>query len=300
MPWYRVAYDNLFFLLGDFYTPALVAMLLAVPIALHRRDAGYWILLIWAGGVLAAALLSATKTPAAGMLAIPPLALLGGNLLSRAVQGDGGALAFCSGLGLMFLIAPPVGQQLKSVIPTPWEMASLPDWPAARWVVWQLCGTAVIGWALLVGHAGKIRALRIFVAVAGLLLAFENGVACFRITQMNRSAGTFPELSGYIRTRLPKNAVIIFDDQSTSEVQDVAFRSVRTCYSFKVYQRRLGLTDFSDMARKIRENGGLPYLVSFRNQPNSVVKEFPDEARTLFKFEGEGSAIARLDSLPDK
>jgi hypothetical protein len=142
------------FLHGVFYTGSVVAGVVLLGKAWVQRHTGLWLLYALALGVVVPHMLAATKTPSATVIAMPPLVLLLGSLVSEAWKRDRWAMAGLLGIMVMSLIFPAVIKDPGYGYPSP-RMFGGVMWKAT-WVIYQVAGALVI--------AGVLGTVDLFIA----------------------------------------------------------------------------------------------------------------------------------------
>jgi 4-amino-4-deoxy-L-arabinose transferase-like glycosyltransferase len=87
-PWDRLLFDYCIGVFHVFYPAVLAATLIGLFRAIKQKDMGLLILLVWVLAVFAPNLLATSKTVSSTLIGWPPLWLLFGYLVSRALSGD--------------------------------------------------------------------------------------------------------------------------------------------------------------------------------------------------------------------
>ncbi len=267
-PWDRLLFDYLIFLHGFFYTAILVAGVVLLGKALARRHTGLWLLLAWGLGVVLPHLLATTKTPSATVIAMPPLLLLLGGLVSEAWQRDRWAIAGLLGVAIMNLIFPAEIKGPGFSYPSPRVFGGVMF--KAMWVNYQLAGalflTGVLGtFDLLTANLLKPGEARVRRFLQGTILAISLSIlawlglqtvdAAWRVTNQNASDPASLAVGEYARHHLPANAVLLCEELHPDQHLMIMFYADRVCYAL---QGR-GL---DQMAQQITEKNGIPYIVS--------------------------------------
>jgi 4-amino-4-deoxy-L-arabinose transferase-like glycosyltransferase len=291
-PWQRVVFDYLPTLHHVFYVPlAAAALALAFP-AIRERIFGLLFLLAWVVGVFVPHLIAPTKTPTATLIAMPPMVLLGGAIVSRALRGDLWSQAAWAGAAVAAIVRPAVivppnrGYALES------GLASI----AAKnpWILWQAC-IALAGTVLLVAvgrflersesRARACMAFRTATVVIALLasawLFARFGKAALRQLVRSEPSG-YSELGDFARANLPPNAVLLVAGKGPYEHQLAMFHADRTAYPVPG-------RDPSELAAAVRRAGGEPYLVTLRGGGSpleglAVVYESRDQGRAIYRL----------------
>lgn len=292
-PWDRLVFDYLIYLYREFYAPVLVASLGLLWRAFQRRDAGLWFLYAWGIGVFLPHLLATTKTPSATVIGMPPAFLLLGGFLSEAwrrqrfeaitwlavVVASGWTTPEIRGWGRGYPDPPVFGAVMRQ----------------AMWVVWQVVGALGVGvggeilcgmWERRQKQPRSTKGLRwattlvlVLASAGSLLLGVRTVKASWEVVRRNVNEPTFSDLARYIREHLPENAVFLFDFErekgNWGDHQLTMFLADRTCYRFEG-------DDWIAYGKTIRENGGIPYVVSHREMP--LPKLYTGDARTLYEW----------------
>jgi hypothetical protein len=264
-PWQRVVFDYLPTLHFVFYVPlAIAAVALAAP-AIRERSFGLSFLLAWVAGVFVPHLIAPTKTPTATLIAMPPMLLLGGAPVSRALRGDLAAQAAWAGAALAGVVRPALtvppnrGYALES------GLTSIAG--KNPWVLWQAgIAVAVAAVVFVAGRgfersAALARACRLFrtavVIVAVLASAWlfaRFGKSALRQLVAREDLG-YAELGEFARAGLPPNAVLLVAGKWPYEHQVAMFHADRTAYPVPG-------KDHGGLAASVRRAGGEPFLVT--------------------------------------
>jgi hypothetical protein len=290
-PWDRVVFDYSIFLYSVSYTPVLVAAFALIGQAFTKRDTRLWIAYAWGVGVLVPHILSATKTPSATVFGLPPFWLLLGVLVSQATRGNRRALTGWVTIMALCALFPPVINGWGMGAPNPNTPGIIMK--GALWVVWHVAGTfAVVAgvelwvrilrrWRVvsLAGFAAPLRWVVVGLGVAGsIFLGGRLSRQSWRVSELNRNEPTFSEVADYARTQLPENAVLIHE--ATRDSGDhllTMFFSDRTGYSTEG-------TTTEDVARLVREGGGVPYVVTNRDLPLPRLFSSEKDQRKIYEL----------------
>ena len=101
------------------------------------------------------------------------------------------------------------------------------------------------------------------------------------VTNQNRNHHTLSETAKFAQTQLPHNAVLLVDiDTKTKLNQDDHLRLMFLCNktAHPFYQKEA----WEEKAKQVRKVGGIPYLVSFREWPLTVVFRSQTDERTIY------------------
>jgi 4-amino-4-deoxy-L-arabinose transferase len=304
-PWDRLVFDYLIQIYRDFYTPVLIALLVVAGQAIRRRHTGSWLAIAWALGVVIPHLLAESKTPSATALAIPAFFLLFGRLVSEAWGGRRTALTAWTGIMVATVLCPAVIHPPGEGYPDPPVFAAIMR--QSLWVVWHVVGT--LAFMVLVEVVARYRrplhrALRpLFdlnmrkvaltaATLATILAALKTAaivqaVVTGRLTELGGQ--TFTEVGDFARRQLPRNAVLIVNEELRAERWLLAFRSDRVCYPLRPDDPTAGAPDggqpvprWLQDAHAIAASGGVPYLVAPRRLPLPVVFSSPADHRVIY------------------
>jgi 4-amino-4-deoxy-L-arabinose transferase len=269
-PWDRLVFDYLIGLYGVFYGPIVVASAALFASAVARRHAGLLLVYAWGLGVILPHLAATTKTPSATVIAVPPLLLLLGQLISEAwrsaTESDRSfwPLAVLTGAMAMSLIFPAVIPAPGYGYPNPRVFGALMG--RSMWLIYQVAGALVIAGALMLERLvpGNDRLRRYFrwtafafSAAVLAWLAIDTLKAGWRVADRNAGDPASVEVGEFTRNDLPENAALICLEGRGYEHLAMMFYTDRTCYS-------LGHGDLDRTARRIVDAGGIPYVVSRR------------------------------------
>ena len=103
----------------------------------------------------------------------------------------------------------------------------------------------------------------------------------WKVTSQNRNHHTLSETAKFAQTQLPDNAVLLVDIDTKIKLNwddhlRLMFLCNKTAHPF--YQKAA----WTRIAQQVREIGGLPYLVSFREWPLRVVFSSQTDERTIY------------------
>ena len=229
-PWDRLLFDYMVFLHGVFYTGTVVAGVVLLGKALAQRHTGLWLLYAWALGVVLPHLLAPSKTPSATVIAMPPLLLLLGSLVSQVWKRDRFALAGLLGIMVMSLIFPAVIKDPGYGYSSPRVFGGV-MWKA-MWVNYQVAGALVIAGALrtvdqVIANVPAPGEARVRRCLQGAALAFSLAVlawlgvttveAAWRVTDQNAGDPTSVAVGEFARQHLPDNAVLLCEEWRSHE-----------------------------------------------------------------------------------
>ncbi len=273
-PWDRLVFDYLIVIYGVFFTPILVALLVLVGKAVVQQHVGTWLLYAWGLGVLLPHLLATTKTPSATLLAMPPLLLLLGHLLSESWRGECWPLTALTGVLGMSIVFPAVIPKNPGYgYPSPREFGAL-MWKNF-WVIDHV--TAALAIAVVVtiaweltrdrlapGVVSRTRYLRwsaqLFCLGALIWLGSETVRVSWKLTGRDVNDPAGQEVGQFAHSHLPENAVLLCEERRGDEHLVIMFYADRTCYPLA----GMGL---EALARRITQAGGIPYVVSRQQLP---------------------------------
>jgi 4-amino-4-deoxy-L-arabinose transferase-like glycosyltransferase len=287
-PWTRVVFDYLIAIYGVFYTPILVAgIVFAVP-ALAKRNTGLSLAYAWGLGVIVPHLFATTKTPSATLLAMPPLLLLLGYLITQAWQGEIAPLAVLTGVLAMNVAVPASIKNLDDGSPNP-NLAGVMD--QSGWVLVHVAGAleiaalAAIAWLLFRYRApgnsslGRYaqRAAILFCLVILVWLGCRTGRTAWLVTSANLNDPYSVEVGRFARAELPANAVLLCEEYKGYEHLATMFYADRTCYALT--------RDPEDMAERILQNGGIPYVVTYQRLPLVPVYVSVKQGPTVYRWQ---------------
>jgi 4-amino-4-deoxy-L-arabinose transferase len=295
-PWDRVAFDYLIALYGVFYTPILVASLILIGKVLTQRHAGLWLLYAWAWGVVLPHLFAVTKTPSATLIAMPPLLLLLGYLVSEAWRGGCWSLSALTAVLVLGVVFPAVIKNPGYGYPdtrgfggvmrqSPWVIGHVAGALAVSagvaltgWLTrkrWPLAGGTFAYWLQVVVLVG---------CVCGLAwLGIETVRADWQVTEKNVNDAACVDVGQFARQHLPDNAVLLCEESRGDEHLTIMFYADRICYP-------LDHQGADEMARQIQQSGGVPYLVSRRRLPLAVVFVSNKRAATVYRWTEQPSS----------
>jgi 4-amino-4-deoxy-L-arabinose transferase len=290
-PWDRLLFDYMVFLNGVFYTVIAVAGIILLGKALAQRHTGLWLLYAWALGVVLPHLLATTKTPSATVIAMPPLLLLLGSLVSKAWERDRWALAGLLGIMVMSLIFPAVIRSPSRGYPSSRVFGGV-MWKTI-WVIYQVAGALVIAGVLgsvdlLSGNLRASVKARVRRFLQGAALAFSLAVltwlamttveAAWGVTDQNAGDPTSVAVGEFARQHLPDSAVLLCEEWRSNEHLPIMFYANRVCYPL----RGRGL---EQMAPQIVAGNGIPYVVSRQRLGLPPVYASGIEGMTIYSWQ---------------
>jgi 4-amino-4-deoxy-L-arabinose transferase-like glycosyltransferase len=268
-PWDRVAFDYLIAIYGVFYTPVLMAAFALVGIAVARRHAGLWLMYAWGFGVWIPHFFAATKTPSATTIAIPAFLLLLGYLIAESSRGERWSLTALTAILFMSIVLPAVVKNPGHGYPSSRAFGGVLR--QAPWVIYHVAGAfALVGiisvaWLVLrrrfafLSRSARVISTAFCVGVL-ILLAGQTVVAAWRVTDQDLNDPVSVEVGTFAREHLPENAVLLCEEKKGYEHLVIMFYADRTCYA-------LAGKDRDDLAERIIQADGIPYVVSVRRLP---------------------------------
>jgi len=264
----------------------LVAMILLIGRAWRDHDAGLWIILAWAAGVLVPFTLATSKTPSSTLPAWPAMFLIFGALISRAVRGDRVSIAMWAGVTIVSAACLPFASHFNGVgVRSPVDSVR----PVADhlWVVWQVLGGLVFGALslMVIPLEGwrRVRPLLLSLAALAALPLFAITVTrAWKVTQINANSPSFVKFGEFVQMNLPQNAVLLFEEQTKLERNTAMFRARRTAYD-------ASKSGWEKMAQAVWASAGDPYVVSTRSLPLEQIYTDPDDDRILYKWRNSGA-----------
>ncbi|MBN2560768.1 MAG: glycosyltransferase family 39 protein [Phycisphaerae bacterium] len=297
-PWDRVLFDYMFQLYFVFYTPVIVAAIALLRNAFRKRHTGLWLTYAWVLGVLVPHLLAESKTPSATILAMPPLLLLLGYLISEAWRNNRWALLTWTGVMAVSLAYPTTGKELERGYTDPPVFAGVMR--QEMWIIWHVLGALLLAlllealarcWrASLSARRERIaddarRLALCFCVFATLVLGYRTLRQTWNVTERALSEPAFAELAAFVRDELPDNAVLLVDVQVVGEHQLIEFRAERTCYiQYSDSTGRPGARTWQEDARRIVAAGGIPYLVTPRPLPLHKIFTSTKDQRFIYEY----------------
>ncbi len=266
-PWGRVVSDFLIGIYHVFYTPVLTAVVVSSIQAVRQRKTAIWLPLAWWLGVLIPHLLARTKTPSATLIALPAAYLLLGRLIVEVLRARTKAWIFC---GAAFIVAvawpaliPEWGRSTGDI-----RLSSIEWFRRSWWVAGHLLATGVLGFGLRrIDHESNVRTtarMRRIVVICLLVLIARTAWSALQVSRRNQNRRDVQELADFVRTRLPVNAILIFDGPDWGDHMAIMFFSGRTCY----YPRD---RDVDSLAADIENHCAIPYVVSTNSRYGPVV-----------------------------
>jgi 4-amino-4-deoxy-L-arabinose transferase-like glycosyltransferase/predicted RNA-binding Zn-ribbon protein involved in translation (DUF1610 family) len=276
-PWDRLLFDYLIAINGVFYTPILMAMIALFAKGVTERRAGYWLVLAWSLGVIVPHVFAVTKTPSATVLALPANLLLLGFLIACASRLERAPLIALTAILLMCLILPPVVRNPGHGYPHVSGFGGVMC--QALWVLIHL-GVALVVMipsAAIAFAARRLialeenatlrwmgRMLLLFCAGAMIWLCWQTIDAAWRVVAMDLNDPASVEVGAFVSEGLPDNAVLFCEQRKGYEAVALMFYTDRTCYP-------LATRNLEEVGPLILQNGGVPYVVTYRRLPLEVV-----------------------------
>ncbi len=289
-PWDRLIFDYCIGVFHVFYPAVLAAMLIGAVRAVKQKEAGPWIILIWALAVFVPNLLATSKTMSATLIGWPALWLMFGYLVSRAISGD--RLALGTWLAAMLLAATTL--TAKSIPTQGWGYGP-PGFASIMrqnsWVAWHLLA------ALILGMVFKYLPQRFCITVAtaaSMVLIIRwwpgnhphgYGLVAWEVTQIDKETPNFTAIGDFAH-KLPSNAAFIVDEKTKLENKLIEFAADRSCYA-------LGRQDWQITATALSRAGAMPYLVSAAVQPLPAVFIDTANGQTVYACTADAANAAK-------
>ena len=272
--WDRPLFDYMPLFYPVFYVAVIAAVLCLLWVMLKRRKLGELFILAWAIGVIVPHSYALTKTPSATMIAVPPLLICLAVIISRAwEQADWKytAIWFAS------MLAITIVEGGKSLVPGRDHFDTvkivLPYIQTNFWIIKQLIAFAVCLTVLTVGH----RLLQRFAwrkwlwggfRIAALLLTlfYAKGyiTSAVAVTSQNVDDPLYTKIGQQIQQELPQNAALFLDDPTVGSHFFLMYYADRSTYVIK--NQYTSLRDVPADAKKVREAGGIPYIVAVKGE----------------------------------
>ncbi len=112
-----------------------------------------------------------------------------------------------------------------------------------------------------------------------VLLFLGETLTAWWITNVNDNHRSLPEIASYVETKLPKNAVILIEEDNEKQEHghlQMMFLTSRTAYSY--YSENT----WKHISKRIQQRGGIPYIVTFRELNQPVLFKSEADGRTLY------------------
>jgi 4-amino-4-deoxy-L-arabinose transferase len=273
-PWDRLVFDYWLQVFHVYYPAVLVAAILVIIRAWRTKDAKLWLLVTWAIGVLIPHLLATSKTPTATLIGWPPMWIMLGYLISQALRG----CAMSAGAWAGSMVLPLI---LHREIPTGgWGYPSVPGLAAAimlehLWVVWYVLIALTVGVATVFIPRKSLRLSLCAIAGASMLILAARpsgyGKLCWNVQRVGQNEPSFPQI-GPVAQKLPRDAILIVKEQFKLENKTLQFYARRSCYPLR--------GSWQDVAQRVLDAGGLPYLVS--DKPFELPVVFKGDGRVVY------------------
>ena len=125
------------------------------------------------------------------------------------------------------------------------------------------------------------RLLRIAWSISLILLFAVEVTDAWRVTRWNQNHDTFTEIAAFAETQLPENAVLLTEIDELKRKNRVdhlrlMFLTERTTHPYRVPNV------WKRLSRQIRANGGIPYLVTFRELDLPILFKSKTDERTIY------------------
>jgi 4-amino-4-deoxy-L-arabinose transferase-like glycosyltransferase len=301
-PWDRLFFDYLITLYHAFY-PALIASGVALlGSALIARRMPLWFVFAWLFGVLAPHAVSATKTPSATLIAMPAGFLLLAHLIAEGWRGRPRHLATWAAIMAVGAIRPPTIGRFGRGYPDPPRFGGV--MLQATWVLEHLAiALAIVGaieavrWWIARGKPPSTdpswspcrQGLRVAALAATLVVGARVAMTAWSVTDLGSENQPFvAELADFARGRLPDRAVLLFEGDDRGEHQLAMFLLDRTCYQLRGRPA-------DEVARRVRDSGGLPFVVTGRPAPWPRRFATARDPRALYEWQGPAIAAGPGD-----
>jgi 4-amino-4-deoxy-L-arabinose transferase-like glycosyltransferase len=286
-PWDRVAFDYLIAIYGVFYTPILVAAVVLVGKAVGRRHTGLWLMYGWGLGVLLPHLFAVSKTPSATVIGMPALLLLLGYLVAEAWRGERWPLTALTAILFLSVVMPAVIKNPGYSYPSSRGFGGVMR--QSLWVLYHVAGAlalaaaVAIGWVLLrrrLAAVGRyVQAAALLFCVCGLIwLGVRTVSAAWGVTSRDVNDPHSVEVGQFARDHLPDNAVLLCEERKGYEHLTIMFYADRTCYALESRAP-------DEMARRVVQAGGIPYVVSYRRWVLQPVHISVKKGPTVYRWQ---------------
>jgi 4-amino-4-deoxy-L-arabinose transferase-like glycosyltransferase len=277
-PWDRVLFDYMIMLYYVFYTPVLVAALGLVGKAIAEEKTSYWIVYAWALGTVVPHLLASTKTPSATLVAVPAFLLLLARLIAQAWAGGRWPLAVWTAITIVCVLFP--GRIRVSGPGFPEHRVFAGVMLQSLWVIYHVAaafGVAIVlrAWLARAHRIQWARVCRLAAAAGTAAMAIECASASLQVASTDRAQPSFQAMAAFVRERLPREAVFLFDGRNKGDHHALMMAADRPCYS-------LNGRPESALARRVLENGGVPFIVSANVRSAPPIYQSHDESRAIY------------------
>ena len=278
--WDRPLFDYMVLFYPVFYVAVLAAVLCLIWAMFKRRKLGEPFILAWAIGVVVPHSYALTKTPSATMLAVPPLLIGLAVIISRSWERKDWAY---TAIWLASMLAITLVKGGQSLVTGRDQFDSMnkfvPYIETNFWIIQQLIAFVFIT-TLLAGGYALIRrfvwqkwlwwGFRIVALAISLFYAKGYISSAVAVTHQNVDDPLYTAIGERIQRELPKNACLFLDDPMVGTHFYLMYYADRSTYVIK-NEYMPEPRNVPEDARRVREAGGIPYLVAV----TGVVYEYP-------------------------
>lgn len=269
--WDRHLFDYMIRFFPAIYVAVLAAAVGLAWLMVRGRRLEEFFVVAWAAGVVVPLTLATTKTPSATMIAVPPLLIALAAMIGGAWRRDD---RVCTAVWFASMLAITLVEGGRSRVTRRDEFADVqraaPFLEANVWVIGQMVALVLVLAALVLLHrllrrsrwcGGTWWGLRLAALLLTLVHATGYVDAALRVTRSNRGASLYVALGERLRRELPQNACLFLDDPILGSHLTLMYYADRSTYDVQP-RRRTPPRDVPEDARRAREAGARPYLVS--------------------------------------
>ena len=112
-----------------------------------------------------------------------------------------------------------------------------------------------------------------------ILLFFGEAFSAWWITNINDQSSSLPEIASYVETHLPKNAVLLTEENNEKTEHYSLYLMFQTSHTAYPYHSEAA---WEKISKRIQQRGGIPYLVTFRELPLPVVFKSESDRRIIY------------------
>ena len=275
------------------YLIIFVSFIFLLVSAIRRRSFSDIFVTIWVVVVFVPLSMSTSKVPAGADIAVPALLICFAAIFFRMIR-EGRGVTMVAYFALIFsvfflskwpfhLFGGMQGTIVSNIQRIPALGKIAPSLHANAWIVYQflcyLVAFAVFYFAymgLRLWRKRYIGLMKILAVIMLIVLVYPLGRETVRVTHkkpLPDSLNSFENIGHYVKDKLPENSVFLLEAPTEYEHQYIMFFADRSAYYLNPGRENPKPPADEQQVTTIRNNGGIPYLVSATDYKYPVIYE---------------------------